>query len=521
MAAMTLDYELTCSICLDIYTSPVMLDCGHNFCRGCLERLIERQMDDKNNSCPKCRRICSADVLSRVNFNLGNIAEYYKSVKGCHSPEEVPCTYCLLFPSTAVRTCLHCEASFCHKHLELHSKSKEHILVDPATSIRSRKCHIHNEMFKYYCVNDQACICPSCCFSEHKDHDVGPLEEAVQHEKDRLKTVLRGLKAECASCKEMEGVLRSVFKSKEENLAQVKRDLEALHNELSELILEAHVDVVKEVCRHLREVAKQICGEIVSVRKRAAEMSLEVDQASSSTMDLFCVLQDPTSSTDVGNRAASARHFFDRLLISLLLQKCIKSVSDSLPLFLSSKLFHFQYKVDLLLKAETASNYLSLSPDLRGLSYTMEKRYRETTPNQFKSSQVLSVESFASGRHFWEVKTSKFGVKAVGVAYPTMERSGLKAFLGYNEKSWCLIWSHNRIEVYHDSDCTLIESDDGAVRGVGVFLDYEAGQLSFYRLCSKVTRLHTISATFTEPLHAAFYVVNGWIKINPPMQQHI
>uniref|UniRef100_A0A8C0G6D9 RING-type domain-containing protein n=1 Tax=Chelonoidis abingdonii TaxID=106734 RepID=A0A8C0G6D9_CHEAB len=28
--------DVTCSICLDILEDPVSIDCGHNFCRGCL-----------------------------------------------------------------------------------------------------------------------------------------------------------------------------------------------------------------------------------------------------------------------------------------------------------------------------------------------------------------------------------------------------------------------------------------------------------------------------------------------------
>ncbi|KAM4025413.1 E3 ubiquitin/ISG15 ligase TRIM25-like isoform 1-T2 [Anomaloglossus baeobatrachus] len=527
MADRILDYELTCSICLDIYTTPVMLDCGHNFCRRCIEMMIEEQMDDENYSCPKCRRIYSYDFHSQVNFNLSNIAEYYKSIKGCESPEEVPCTYCILIPSTATRTCLHCEASFCDKHLELHSKSKEHILVDPTASIRSRKCLIHDEVFKYYCVNDQACICPSCCLSEHKDHDVELLEEAVQKEKEQLKTILQGLKAERESCKEQEGVWRGILKKRKEKVAQLKNDLEALSNEFRERIVVAHVDVVNEIGRHLREVSEQLSNKIFSEFKRAAESSLNLDEGSldegsSSTMDALCVLQAlnrhniSAANSATGDRPSIAGHFIDTLLISLLSQKYIRGVSDSLPLFLASKFEHLKYKVDLLLNAETASKYLSLSDDLKTLSYTKKKRYEEITPRQFKSSQVLSIQSFDSGRHFWEVESSEVGVKAVGVAYPTIERSGVKAFLGYNEKSWSLIWSSEHIEVCHASNCIQIKTDDVAMRGLGVFLDYEAGQLSFYRLCEKVKHLHTISATFTEPLHAAFYVVNGWMKINPP-----
>ncbi|KFO78423.1 E3 ubiquitin/ISG15 ligase TRIM25, partial [Cuculus canorus] len=32
-----LEEELTCSICLCLFSSPVTVPCGHNFCSSCLE----------------------------------------------------------------------------------------------------------------------------------------------------------------------------------------------------------------------------------------------------------------------------------------------------------------------------------------------------------------------------------------------------------------------------------------------------------------------------------------------------
>lgn len=38
MEAEDFQEELTCAICLDYFEDPVSIECGHNFCRGCLCR---------------------------------------------------------------------------------------------------------------------------------------------------------------------------------------------------------------------------------------------------------------------------------------------------------------------------------------------------------------------------------------------------------------------------------------------------------------------------------------------------
>uniref|UniRef100_A0A4W3GIG3 RING-type domain-containing protein n=1 Tax=Callorhinchus milii TaxID=7868 RepID=A0A4W3GIG3_CALMI len=46
--------EATCSICLEFYTEPVTIDCGHNFCRGCILQCWGTGQESV--SCPQCRQ---------------------------------------------------------------------------------------------------------------------------------------------------------------------------------------------------------------------------------------------------------------------------------------------------------------------------------------------------------------------------------------------------------------------------------------------------------------------------------
>ncbi|GAB0200707.1 E3 ubiquitin-protein ligase TRIM39-like [Grus japonensis] len=69
-AAEELQEEAICSICLDFFCAPVMLDCGHNFCRACINLCWARAAP----SCPQCRHPLPGRGL-RPNRPLGNIAE--------------------------------------------------------------------------------------------------------------------------------------------------------------------------------------------------------------------------------------------------------------------------------------------------------------------------------------------------------------------------------------------------------------------------------------------------------------
>ena len=52
-----LEEQLNCSICLDIYDDPKLLQCFHTYCRKCLVKLIVKDLQgDLSLTCPICRQ---------------------------------------------------------------------------------------------------------------------------------------------------------------------------------------------------------------------------------------------------------------------------------------------------------------------------------------------------------------------------------------------------------------------------------------------------------------------------------
>ncbi|KAJ0070720.1 hypothetical protein NL108_018160 [Boleophthalmus pectinirostris] len=126
--------------------------------------------------------------------------------------------------------------------------------------------------------------------------------------------------------------------------------------------------------------------------------------------------------------------------------------------------------------------------------------------------QVLSCTGLR-GRCFWEVKWS--GRVEIAVSYGGIGRRGreLDNVFGFNDQSWCLwIYDGGEYRVYHNSNTTRLHRFCHSERGgefsgrVALFLDSEAGALSFYEVSSvgELFHLWTFSSSFSEPLFPGF-----------------
>ncbi|KAM4011751.1 E3 ubiquitin/ISG15 ligase TRIM25-like [Anomaloglossus baeobatrachus] len=531
MASADLNDELLCSICLSIFKDPVTLRCGHNFCQVCIDRALDTQDGSGVYSCPECREEFQERPALMRNINLHNVTERFMITQQEQKITGIYCTYCVDSPVPAVRSCLHCEASLCEKHLRTHSKSPEHVLSDPSTSLEKRKCSVHKKILEYYCTEDAACICVSCSLiGKHKGHKMESLDEASEKKKKKLSNVLQKLTTKREKTEERVRSLKERWRKAQEKAAGEAERVTALCTDIRRRVDDLEKKVLSEISRQEKEESRSLSALIHQLEIKKDELSRKmrhIEELCNMT-DPLTVLQEPDTGDlcdpeEEGGDEDTGGHDkqlhdggdLDVAVISHTLHTLCEVISGI------RRGIYVEDPADILLDVNTAGNDLLISDDLKTATWTQNNQNRPETAERFQYNQVMSRRGFTSGRHYWDVEGSRSGGWSVGMCYPTIDRRGEESLIGNNNKSWSLRRYNNQYSVIHDSIEIQLPNKISSSR-VRICLDYGAGQLSFYELCDPIRHLHTFTAAFSEPLHAALCVfwmyndghyIDSWVKI--------
>ena len=155
----------------------------------------------------------------------------------------------------------------------------------------------------------------------------------------------------------------------------------------------------------------------------------------------------------------------------------------------------------MILDPATAQKNLVVSDDGRQVRYEERKTSHTEGPKRFSPALfVLGREGLHAGRHYWEVDVVRKTAWTLGVATASARRKGeikLSPEGGY----WCL-WLKNA-EVKALASFRLPLQLTSQPSKVGIFLDYEGGQISFYDVKAR-QHLYTFVHTFNESLYPIF-----------------
>uniref|UniRef100_A0A803K2Z3 Uncharacterized protein n=1 Tax=Xenopus tropicalis TaxID=8364 RepID=A0A803K2Z3_XENTR len=509
MAAADLRAELSCSVCRDIYTNPVTLPCGHNFCLICIGKTWDWQEGiEEDPSCPECRQRYRRRPELKRNLTLRNIAEQFLST----DPEP-----------------------------------------DGTGNSGNRICSAHNKLLDCYCCEDGTPVCVSCYLAgEHRGHRVELLSEASEKKKETLRKVLEKLSPER---EETEGQIQRLQERRREGAEVAARERErvtALFRGIREELEALEKRLLSDISRQKEKLSLTLTELIQQLEIKRDELSRKIRHIEElcNMADPLTVLQEQWEShgaafcgaegadTEGRKRDNTVGSFFSALIpwrknkkktqmdtdriqeregikVPAVGDLDVGRISETLLTGLAGIVtgvegrFPGQEATELVLDINTAGNRVSVSGDRKSASYSHTDQRHPQTPERFQDcAQALSSRSFPSGRHYWEVEVSESGEWEVGAAYPSIERGGAQSFIGNNNKSWGLYrWDNNRYTVRHDRKDRWLPHVTSC-RRIRISLDYEAGRLSFYELSEPIRHLHTFTASFTEPLHAAFWV--GW-----------
>ncbi|CAL8390049.1 unnamed protein product [Boreogadus saida] len=504
--------NFSCSICLDEFRSPVSTPCGHNFCRTCITKFWDDQVQYK---CPLCNELFHTRPGLRVNTLLSELAAQIKtSVRVKEKPfvdsAEVPCDACTGTQLKAVKSCLMCLISYCQTHLEPHQRVaglKKHVLVEPMDRLEDRMCRKHDRLLELFCQNEQVFVCQFCTEADHRSHRVVPLREEYEVRMAQLGTieaeVLHMIQERKQRIKEIKDAVELGKKDADREIAdgvQVVTDLMRCVEKWQADFNQTVQEKLKITEKRFEDLIKELEQEIEDLTNRNAKVrQLSHTKDHLYFLQAFRPLKNPPPSRDWTTVEVRSPSYVGTLRRSLnqleeTLNMEMKKRCDDAELKRVQ-----QYEVDVTLDPDTAYPGLLLSADGKQVHDGGVRKKLKDSPKRFTYyPRVLTRQSFSSGRFYFEVQVKDKTAWRLGVARESIDRKC--AIKVTPEMSYWTLHSYGDEMVLND-DPDVHRPLRAELQKVGVYVDYNEGVIAFYDVEARVNLCSAIGCTFREPLY--------------------
>ncbi|CAG5929562.1 unnamed protein product, partial [Menidia menidia] len=486
MASILSEEQFLCVICLESFTDPVSIPCGHNYCLGCIKHLwdIKPQPD-----CPLCKETFLRRPELRINISDRKIGQQASASKEADVEAILEIRRnplrCLPRPQSDSGEV----ASYCEVHLTPHLRDPvmtKHRLTDPATFAASHLCRNHNKPLDMFCKREQT---PGKMKTTQAE-----IQQMIQDRLRKTDEIQRSLEL---GRKNKEQEIQTSVQAATMVITAFERYQALLIGEIEEKH-EAEERRAEELLCELEEETSEL-------QRRYSELQhLEDTKDPLHLLQSFPCLSAPLSTNDWSEVRVHSDICIGtvRGAFSKLVDIC-KELEQKLSTEDVNKIS--KYAVDVTLDPATAAGWLVLSPDGKKVSVGAQQRRPPLPPDTRRFDTcvaVLGKQRFSSGRCYWVVQVGDKTDWDLGVARESINRKGsitVRPANGY--------WAICRRKGGGLLACagpSVTLNLHRLPQKVGIFLDYEEGSVSFYDAEAK-THIYTYGGCrFTEPLFPYF-----------------
>ncbi|XP_003465388.2 E3 ubiquitin-protein ligase TRIM34 [Cavia porcellus] len=461
-----LEKEVTCPICLELLTEPLSLGCGHSLCQACVT--LHNEKTGKDSGCPVCG---IRDPRGNLwpNHHLADIVEKLREVK-----------------------------------------------LSTGIGKKGDFCALHGEKLQLFCKDDGKVICWLCERSqEHRGHHTFLMEEVAQECQEKLQAALKRLRKEQQEAEKLKADIREDKLSWKYQMQNEKQRIRVEFNwfrhileneeqrELRRLEKEekAKLDILAQAEAELVQQSQVVTELISDLERRSLWSAVELLQDMSGIMkwsEIWTLRKPKTPSKRLKKRGLCASD----LTTMLELNRELKDIQG--------------YWVDFTLNPVNLNLNLVLSEDHR------QVRPVPIWPVRCDNYGILGSQCFSSGKHYWEIDVSSKTAWVLGIYCRkpvkfAVNRSTILSnpFSRYTpQHGYWVIGLQKKLEYYAFDESSAFDPKVLALsvalplHRVGVFLNFEAGTVSFFNITNHGSLIYRFcKCYYSRPVYPYF---NPW-----------
>ncbi|XP_039360182.1 E3 ubiquitin-protein ligase TRIM39-like [Mauremys reevesii] len=351
--------------------------------------------------------------------------------------------------------------------------------LQPGQAQNENLCETHKEKLQLLCQEDGKATC------------VVPIEEVAQGYKVKLQETLGPLRQELeealALVSEEEKKIREWQGKVENRRRSITREFRTLHQLLSEeeqLLLRRLAEEERETLQRLQDNITKLSEQSAAPINRITELEEKCQQ--------------PAAELLQGVKSTLIRSEHVKLQPPEAVSPALKS---GYKICLDMREMLKRFTLDVTLDPDTAHPNLVLSQDRKRVRHKTKRQNLPNNPERFDPCVfVLGAEGFTGGRHYWEVEVGDKTRWILGVCKESVSRKSpdhLSPKNGY----WTVCLRDGEYEALTFPAAPL----HVGIRPcqVGIFLDYKAGEVSFYNVTDR-SHLFTFTDTFSGTVRPFF-----------------